>query len=493
MKKLATVLLLAFAAAGAAGCRSASAPVKPKLMWLDCSANWERFSYPDSIRHYVRKCREAGMTALVLDIKGTSSEVVYPSEYAPRLKEWKGVRRPDFDFIGTFTDAAHASGMEIYGSFNTFAEGNGVFRRGLLYDGRPEWQAVNYLPGRGLVPQLEIPGKKVLFVNPALPEVQEHEIALFKEAARKYDLDGILLDRARYDNIQSDFSDFSREAFERYIGRKLERFPEDIYAWEEDGAGGWKRTDGPWFKKWIEWRASVIHGFFARTREELKAVKPGLKFGAYTGAWYPSYFEVGVNWASREYDPSQVSTLAALDSTRLRSELARYFGISPDEVKNCRTYGGHGEQMAVFASTTLVDGKPLSELIGTKMPVEDWHALQQRVIQGGKHIIDLRGRSSFQSPAYVSICMIAAAMGGKPFEYPAGVYVHNGEFDHILMAMETEITKDGVTCKDVQGTPEEHKTLRESYEHLCKLRDEVISMGIIPPVSEWGGLNPNLK
>ena len=191
--------------------------------------------------------------------------------------------------------------------------------------------------------------------------------------------------------------------------------------------------------------------------------------------------------------PSQVSTLAALDSTRLRSELARYFGISPDEVKNCRTYGGHGEQMAVFASTTLVDGKPLSELIGTKMPVEDWHALQQRVIQGGKHIIDLRGRSSFQSPAYVSICMIAAAMGGKPFEYPAGVYVHHGEFDHILMAMETEITKDGVTCKDVQGTPEEHKTLRESYEHLCKLRDEVISMGIIPPVSEWGGLNPNLK
>ena len=299
MKKLATILLLAFAAAGAAGCRSASAPVKPKLMWLDCSANWERFSYPDSIRHYVRKCREAGMTALVLDIKGTSSEVVYPSEYAPRLKEWKGVRRPDFDFIGTFTDAAHASRMEIYGSFNPFAEGNGVFRRGLLYDGRPEWQAVNYLPGRGLVPQLEIPGKKVLFVNPALPEVQEHEIALFKEAARKYDLDGILLDRARYDNIQSDFSDFSREAFERYIGRKLERFPEDIYAWEEDGAGGWKRTDGPWFKKWIEWRASVIHGFFARTREELKAVKPGLKFGAYTGAWYPSYFEVGVNVASR--------------------------------------------------------------------------------------------------------------------------------------------------------------------------------------------------
>ena len=127
------------------------------------------------------------------------------------------------------------------------------------------------------------------------------------------------------------------------------------------------------------------------------------------------------------------------------------------------------------------------------MPVEDWHALQQRVIQGGKHIIDLRGRSSFQSPAYVSICMIAAAMGGKPFEYPAGVYVHNDEFDHILMAMETEITKNGATYKSVKGTPEEHNALKESYAHLCKLRDEVIEMGVLPAIDKWGELNPNLK
>jgi len=191
--------------------------------------------------------------------------------------------------------------------------------------------------------------------------------------------------------------------------------------------------------------------------------------------------------------PSQVSTLAALDSTRLRSELAAYFRISPDEIRNCRTYGGHGEQMAVFASTTLVAGKPLSELIGREMPEADWHDLQQRVIQGGKHIIDLRGRSSFQSPAYLSICMIAAAMGGKPFVYPAGVYVHDAEFEHILMAMETEITKEGVRYRNVQGTAEEHKALADSYAHLCKLRDEVISMGIVPPVAEWGRLNPHLR
>ena len=62
-----------------------------------------------------------------------------------------------------------------------------------------------------------------------------------------------------------------------------------------------------------------------------------------------------------------------------------------------------------------------------------------------------------------------------------------------MMAMETEITKEGVHYKDVKGTPEEHKKLRESYEHLVKLRDEVIEMGVLPAIDKWGELNPNLK
>lgn len=191
--------------------------------------------------------------------------------------------------------------------------------------------------------------------------------------------------------------------------------------------------------------------------------------------------------------PSCVTTLAALDSTRLRNELAKYFKISPDKIVNARTYGGHGEQMAVFESTTIVDGRPLKELIKEeKIPQKDWEELKLRVVQGGKNIIDLRGRSSFQSPAYLSIEMIAAAMGGPAFKWPAGVYVNNDRFSHIMMAMETTITKDGVTFREIEGTPEEQKELENSYKHLCALRDEVISLGIMPPISEWANLNPYL-
>ncbi len=192
--------------------------------------------------------------------------------------------------------------------------------------------------------------------------------------------------------------------------------------------------------------------------------------------------------------PSQVSTLAALDSTRLQTALAQHFGIRQNLVRGCRTYGGHGEQMAVFASTATVDGKPLLDLIGTpELTDEQWADLKVKVIQGGKRIIELRGRSSFQSPSYLSIEMIRAAMGGEAFRWPAGTYVHTDKFDHIMMAMETEITKEGIFYKEVEGTAKENAELVDSYMHLSKLRDEVIGMGIIPEIHLWHTLNPHIK
>lgn len=191
--------------------------------------------------------------------------------------------------------------------------------------------------------------------------------------------------------------------------------------------------------------------------------------------------------------PTQVTTLAALDSTRLRNELAKYFGICPDKIKNCRTYGGHGEQMAVFASTATIDGKPLNSLIGSSdLSNQEWEDLKIRVIQGGKHIMDLRGRSSFQSPAYLSVEMICAAIGGESFKWPAGVYVSNNKYNHIMMAMETTINKDGVSYREIEGTPGEFADLDKSYKHLCELRDGLIASNVIPPISEWKTINNNL-
>ena len=60
------------------------------------------------------------------------------------------------------------------------------------------------------------------------------------------------------------------------------------------------------------------------------------------------------------------------------------------------------------------------------------------------------------------------------------------------MAMPTVIDAEGVHYGQVEGTQEEMAALDASYEHLCKMRDEIISLNIIPPVSEWKTINPNL-
>jgi malate dehydrogenase len=193
--------------------------------------------------------------------------------------------------------------------------------------------------------------------------------------------------------------------------------------------------------------------------------------------------------------PGRVATLAALDSTRLQTALSQHFKVPQDDVTDCRTYGGHGEMMAVFASTAKVSGTPLTKLIGSdKLSQEQWDKIRAHVSQGGKRIIQLRGRSSFQSPAHQSVLMIKAAIDGKGYPWPCGTYVDAPDegIRQIFMGMETTLDKDGVHWSMPKGTPDEIAALKASYEHLAKLRDEVVEMGILPPLDKWAGVNSNL-
>ena len=123
---------------------------------------------------------------------------------------------------------------------------------------------------------------------------------------------------------------------------------------------------------------------------------------------------------------------------------------------------------------------------------ERFEEIKHNTIQGGSNIIKLRGRSSFQSPAYQAVKMIEAAMGGEVFTWPAGTYVNQGKYKNVMMAMPTVIDATGCHYTMPEGTPEEIAALDASYEHLVKMRDEIISLGIIPAVADWSKENANL-
>jgi len=195
--------------------------------------------------------------------------------------------------------------------------------------------------------------------------------------------------------------------------------------------------------------------------------------------------------------PGRVATLAGLDSTRLQSALAQHFGVRQDQVTGCRTYGGHGEQMAVFLGETKVVGVALNDILdgkkvgGRGMSADAWKDVREKVTQGGARIIQLRGRSSFQSPAQQSVFMLRGVLG-EPYEWPCGCYVNGEGFDRIMMAMPASLSQEGTKWSMPQGSDDDLKALRDSYDHLVALRDQTIEDGILPPLADWPKANANL-
>ena len=302
MKQISHLFLIICFVTMAWSCSSSVEPQKPRYMWVDCEANFERMSSPDSIRYYTQRLHDIGFTDLVIDVKSIMGETLYDSKIAPYMAEFEGtVRDRSYDMMRLFIDAGHELGMRVHGSLNIFSGGHLTFRRGIIYNEHPEWQSMVYRPTGEIIPIMEMPTGYNGMLNPSNPEVRAYEKSILVEFAERYpDVDGIIFDRLRYDGITSDFSDLSRQQFEEWSGLKLERFPEDIISWRGET---WHPEK--YFKEWVEWRASVIKSCVEEFHAAIREVNPTVLLGDYTGAWYPTYYELGVNWASEKYDPSE--------------------------------------------------------------------------------------------------------------------------------------------------------------------------------------------
>ena len=275
-------------------------------MWFDCEANYRTLSNPDSIRVYLERVHSLGFDNVVVDVKSIMGEVLYDSRIAPYMSPFEGVERSrDYDMMGYFIEYGHGLGMNVLASLNVFCGGHNYMDRGIIYTDHKDWQSICYDKGK-LVPISEIKTNYNGMINPADPEVQEYELSILKEFVAKYPAcDGLIFDRVRYDGMTADFSPVSRRLFEEYLGHMVENFPEDILSWyDKKGHLRKEWARGKYFNQWCEWRAGVIHDFIERTHRELKAINPELQIGDYTGAWYPTYYQVGVNWAADSYDPS---------------------------------------------------------------------------------------------------------------------------------------------------------------------------------------------
>lgn len=115
-----------------------------RTMWIDATANLDRYNTEDKIVALVKQIADVGFNTIVFDVKPISGQVVYKSRLAPKLTEWKGkTMDADFDPLPIMLREAHKDGLTLFVSLNAFSEGHRLFNVGPGYN-RPTQQTVLY-------------------------------------------------------------------------------------------------------------------------------------------------------------------------------------------------------------------------------------------------------------------------------------------------------------------------------------------------------------
>jgi uncharacterized lipoprotein YddW (UPF0748 family) len=363
---------------------------KPIFLWCDATANLERLGSTEKLAAVLDHCVAAGVTGVVIDVKPISGAVLYDSEFAPRLTRWPGHPDPssgepppmqeldtDFDLLGEACRLGHDRGLTVFASMNVFAEGNKQVKgltdaeRGAVFSTHPDWAAWDYMALEGeseahLRPTTEHATSYTAFVSPFNPEVNAYELSVIREVAEEYPIDGIVLDRVRFDGRNGDFSPWARQAFEQYVGHRVEHWPEDIMTrggYDPDAAGEDRHghiTAGPLWDQWTLFRAQTIHDFMVEAREHVKDANPDCEFCDYVGAWYPDYWKYGVNWASPQFFPQWPGFPEGWERTGYADLMDMlfvgdyFYAVTPDEaVQAHRPDGRTDDWLSVGGSAQL--------------------------------------------------------------------------------------------------------------------------------------------
>lgn len=289
---------------------------KPRYVWIDAAANFPYFANDKAyIGKEIKQIADCGFTDIVVDVRPTEGTVLWKSSVAPeagRLATWIGStyrfeeRSATWDYLQAFIDTGHAAGLRVHASINTFVCGYGGYYgledEGPVFTGDipEEWTALDNTSD-GLRHSFYPGVQGTVFLNPANDDVQDYVLSLLRELAA-YDVDGIILDRCRYDDtgLQSEFSDVSKGKFVAYLGHQPAKWP--VF---DAGATSLPSVLGDDQKSWLAFRCKIIHDFVERAAREVHAVNPDVKFGVYVGAWYSDYYPSGVNWASPRYQTHQ--------------------------------------------------------------------------------------------------------------------------------------------------------------------------------------------
>src|SRR5690554_1076005 len=188
---------------------------KPRYIWIDAAANFSDFANNrENIARDLKLAKVVGFTDIVVDIRPTTGDILYKSSVAGiQQVDWLGAwvngvyskveRTATWDYLQAFIEEGHKLDLKVHAGFNTMVGGHssGLGSQGILYrDASKKSWATSENLSIGITNTMDA-GGGIKFFNPANEEVQNYLSDLLKDLA-KYDLDGIILDRGRFDGMQ---------------------------------------------------------------------------------------------------------------------------------------------------------------------------------------------------------------------------------------------------------------------------------------------------
>lgn len=288
---------------------------KQVIMWVEQFVNANTLNTVDKIERVIATAKDAGITEFAVDVKGCEGFTAYKKatlSKAPYMTETKDPRKKadmHIDFLEEFIKAAHKYHMKVYASFNFFVEGNistGDFAVNVP-EKHPDWAEVIQAPEDKGELKSVLHTKRdamLLYVNPANDEVQDFQLKRVEEVLMNYPVDGVIMDRTRYDHQYADFSEETKEKFISYLDSKnktLHNWPGDVYSIHSDGT----MVLGNHYFEWITFRSMVIRKFSERLKTLVHQYRNQqnreIKLAAYVGSWYETYYQNGVNWADESF------------------------------------------------------------------------------------------------------------------------------------------------------------------------------------------------